>query len=434
MRAASSNDHPPVSPVIGWGDKNETLADDEVRGIISQHAESLALEGRRILVLIPDGTRSAPLPMLVKALREAFAEAAQLDLLIALGTHPPMDAAAIDRLLGCTAEERGEMRVYNHAWDDPTSFVTLGEIKREEVARISGGRLSQQVEVRVNRLVTEYDHVLVCGPVFPHEVVGYSGGNKYFFPGVGGKELIDLSHWLGALITSYDIIGTLGTTPVRALIDRATSLIATPRSAVCFVVSPGDSERLHGAFAGPVDSAWELAAKLSSQVHVTYVDRPFSTVVSVIPPMYDEMWVAAKGMYKLEPVVADGGELIIYAPHVKHISRVHGQALREVGYHTRDYFLAHWEQFQHQSWGVLAHSTHLRGAGTFDASTGQEHPRISVVLATGIPEDECRAIGLTYRDPQSIDIASLQNRADEGILVVPKAGEMLFHLRNRDEL
>jgi len=396
--------------------------------VVAQHARSLRLDGKRLLVLVPDGTRSAPMPLLVAMLRQAFSSVGQLDLLIALGTHAPMDEAAIDRLLGCTAQERGDMQVFNHAWDDPATFITLGTIEPEEVAEISGGRLRHGVDVRINRLVTAYDHVLVCGPVFPHEVVGFSGGNKYFFPGISGKELIDLSHWLGALITSYDIIGTLGTTPVRALIDRASSMIPTPRSALCFVVAPKNAERLHGVFAGPVEDAWRQAAELSSEVHVTYVEHPFSTVLSVIPPMYDEMWVAAKGMYKLEPVVADGGELIIYAPHVKEISRVHGEALRRVGYHTRDYIESHWDELQHEPWGVLAHSTHLRGVGTYDPATGEEHPRVAVTLATAIPEDECHAMGLGYRDPATIEVAAFENREDEGVLVVPKAGEMLFRL------
>jgi len=418
----------PEPGVIGGGDPHSVLSEEQVRAVVHDHANSLQLDGQRLLVVIPDNTRSAPLPLLLRLLREAFADVAQLDLLIALGTHPPMDEAAVDRMLGCTAAERGDMRVVNHAWHDPATFVHLGSIDAAEVRAISGGRLATGVDVRINRMVTEHDHVLVCGPVFPHEVVGYSGGNKYFFPGISGQEVIDLSHWLGALLTSYEIIGTLGTTPVRALIDRASALIPTPRSALCFVVSPASADRLHGAFAGPVESAWARAAELSSQVHVTCVDRPYSTVVSVIPPMYDEMWVAAKGMYKLEPVVADGGELIIYAPHVKEVSRVHGEALSRVGYHTRDYIESHWDELQHEPWGVLAHSTHLRGAGTYDPATGEETPRVTVTLATAIPEQECRELGLGYRDPATLDLADYQGREDEGILVVPKAGEMLFRL------
>ena len=63
--------------------------------------------------------------------------------------------------------------------------------------------------------------------------------------------------------------------------------------------------------------------------------------------MYDELWIAGKCMYKLEPVVADGGELIIYAPHVDEISVTHGKHIEEIGYHCRDYFLKQWDQFKH---------------------------------------------------------------------------------------
>jgi hypothetical protein len=73
---------------------------------------------------------------------------------------------------------------------------------------------------------------LVVGPVFPHEVVGFSGGNKYFFPGISSQEVINVSHWLGTLMTSAEIIGTRGITPVRAMIDEAVSLVrwTRPRS------------------------------------------------------------------------------------------------------------------------------------------------------------------------------------------------------------
>jgi lactate racemase len=416
--------------VLGTGDPNSYLQPEEIHRIIGQHADALALDGRRLLVLIPDSTRTAPLPLLFDALRGAFGDrVAAMDLLVALGTHPPMPDDAIDALLGRPAAERGGSRVFNHEWDKPETFVSLGIIDEDEIERLSRGLLRQRVDVRINRLVTEYDHVLICGPVFPHEVVGFSGGNKYFFPGVSGKEVIDLSHWLGALITAYEIIGTLGTTPVRALIDRAASMIPTPRSALCFVVAT-TSNQLHGLYAGSPEDAWAKAAELSAQVHVRYVDRRYNKVLSVIPEMYDEIWVAAKGMYKLEPVVADGGEIILYAPHVRHVSRTHGEVLRKVGYHSRDYFLAHWDEFRDLPWGVLAHSTHLTGAGTYDPQLREERKRIRVTLATGIPEQECRELDLGYRDPATINPLDYADREDEGVLLVPKAGEMLYRLRD----
>jgi nickel-dependent lactate racemase len=258
-------------------------------------------------------------------------------------------------------------------------------------------------------------------------VVGFSGGNKYFFPGVAGQEIIDFSHWLGALITSADIIGTRGVTPVRALIDQAASMIGSRRLALCLVVRSGAGE-LHAASFGPPEAAWAACADVSAQTHVRYLDSPVRRVVSVIPTKYDDMWTGAKGFYKVEPIVADGGQVILYAPHITRISEMHAE-IEQIGYHCRDYFLKQWERFAGYHWGVLAHSTHLRGAGTWDPVDG-EQDRVTVTLATGIPEHVVRAANLDYLDPASVDPAAFA--ADPGTLVVPQAGEVLFRLRRPD--
>ena len=187
------------------------------------------------------------------------------------------------------------------------------------------------------------------------------------------------------------------------------------------------TNRLAGFSFGTPEAAWDAASELSEQLHIIYKDQPFHTVLSQMPPMYDELWVAGKCMYKLEPVVADGGELIIYAPHVHEISVTHGEVIEEIGYHCRDYFLKQWDKFKHYPWGVLAHSTHVRGIGTYE--NGVENCRIQVTLATGIPEAVCQSINLGYRDPKFIRAEDFANRETEGVLFVPKAGEMLYHLR-----
>jgi len=284
--------------------------------------------------------------------------------------------------------------------------------------------MTDAVPVTLNRLLFEYDHLVICGPVFPHEVVGFSGGHKYFVPGVAGPEVIDLTHWIGALITSSRVIGTADT-PVRAVIDRAAALIDRPVTCLALVVK---HDGVAGLFVGPAREAWAAAAALSAQVHIVRVARPFSRVLSIMPPMYDDLWTAAKGMYKLEPAIADGGEVVIYAPHRAEVSYTHGRIVDEVGYHCRDYFLGQWERFRHYPGGVLAHSTHVKGLGTYDAATGEERPRVSVVLATGIPPDRCRRINLGYRDPATVRIEDWQDREADGVLVVPRAGEMLYRL------
>jgi lactate racemase len=225
-------------------------------------------------------------------------------------------------------------------------------------------------------------------------------------------------------VTNPLINGTRDT-PVRAAVEAAADLVPTPRTLIAYVVA-GDS--VAGVFAGPVREAWTAATDLSSQVNVRYVVMPYHTVLAQAPKMYDDIWTAGKCMYKMEPVVADGGTLIIYAPHIDEVSHAHGQIIDQVGYHVRDFFVKQWDQYKDFPWGVLAHSTHVKGIGRYDA--GVETPRVNVVLATRIPEARCRQINLGYMDPDSIDPANYADRELEGVLYVPKAGEVLHRLND----
>jgi nickel-dependent lactate racemase len=414
------------SSVVGRGVATGYLAAEDVAAVAREGLARLPVDARRVLVLIPDGTRTMPMPALYAILeRELGPRVATLDFLVALGTHSPMSDAQLGRLIGRDVADgrSGRSRIFNHRWEDPATFVHIGTIPAREIAELTAGRLEQDVPVALNRLVVEYDHVLVCGPVFPHEVAGFSGGTKYLFPGIAAAEIINFTHWLGALITSFDVIGRMET-PVRAVIDRAAALLDRPLSLMAPVVT---HEGVAGLYVGDVHEAWRRAAALSARRHVVWVDRPFRRVLSVMPAMYDDLWTAAKGMYKTEPAVADGGEVVIYAPHVSEVSYTHGRLLDEIGYHCRDYFLARWERFRAYPGGVVAHSTHVKGKGTYDAASGVETPRIAVTLATGIPRERCERVNLGYLDPAGVDPAAWAAVGD-GTLVVPRAGEMLYRV------
>jgi len=407
-----------------------TLTEDRVREIVETGTPERLYENRRVLVLTPDGTRTCPLPMIVRVVQDIIgAKAARLDFMVALGTHPIMREEEILALYGIGSEERGarfgDSAFFCHRWDRTETFQRIGELSEEEVEAVSGGLLRERVPIDINRKVFDYDLILIAGPVFPHEVVGFSGGAKYLFPGISGGEFLHFFHWLGALITCREIIGRKDT-PVRRVIDRALEKIDRPVHCLAMVVDP--EGRLCGLYAGGVREAWSAAADQAANIHIVTKERSFRIVLGRAPAMYDEIWTAGKVVYKLEQVVEPGGKLILYAPHIREISRTWAEKIERIGYHVRDYFLARREDLRDVPRGVLAHSTHVRGTGRYE--DGVERPDIEVILATAIPREKCEQICLGYLDPAQIRLADYMGRESEGILYIERAGETLYRLKS----
>jgi nickel-dependent lactate racemase len=428
-----------------------SLRDEDVRSLVAESCPTGDYQGKRVLLIVPDSTRTAPIGTLFKAIHGQIGDAArQVDVMIALGTHKPMSEEKIcGRLEISMQERRGRYRnvaFLNHDWENDAALERIGTISKKEISRLSGGLFEMDVPVRINKTIRNYDELMIVGPVFPHEVVGCSGGNKYLFPGISGPEVLNFFHWLGAVVTNPMIIGYKHT-PVRAVVDMAASLVPVPRTCFAAVM---DRKEFAGLFFGTPEQAWEAASDLSRERNIIRKPRPYATVISCLPSMYDELWVGGKGVYKMEPVVADGGEVIVFAPHLQEISATHGRFIREIGYHTRDYFRAQWDKFRDYPWGVLAHSTHVKGIGAYDAASGVETPRMKVTLATGLDADTCRNINLGFRDPATVlgefglghldpvklskgeltktEWSRLADLEARGVLVVPKAGEMLYTL------
>ncbi len=406
----------------------QALDASTVRATLEAGLATGAFDDKRVLVLIPDHTRTVPLPQLFADLVELLAAARELTFMVALGTHPPLDDERLLRLLGIGAEERRgryrHVRIVNHGWFEAGTLVSLGTLPRARIQEIAGERwhptLGGDVDVRINRAVPDAEQVIILGPTFPHEVVGFSGGYKYYFPGVSGADMINVTHWLGAL---SGVLGTIGfaDTPVRAMIHAAAEFVTTPTTLVALTVEGG---ALGSISIGDPIAAWREAAALSHERHVTHLPRPMQRVLACAPAMYDELWTAGKAMYKLEPALAEGGELIIHAPHLDTVSRVHGEWIERIGYHTLPYFLEQWERFRDVPLGVLAHATHVRGSGRWEA--GREVPRVRVTLSSQLDADTCARLGLGYLDPTGVDPEVWADREDEGVLLVRKAGERLY--------
>ncbi len=414
--------------IAQWG----LLTHDQIRETLVRGLGG-KLTGQKVLVLIPDHTRSLPLPELFRLVVETLHDVRKLNVMVALGTHPGYDEAGLNHLVGITAEERAttyrHVGLLNHAWNDPAALTSLGVMDQDEIKQLAGPSyhfsLPDEINIRINKAVLEHDHIVIVGPTFPHEVVGFSGGAKYFFPGISGPDVINATHWLGALAT---VLGTIGIkdTPVRAVIHAATTRLQTPTTLVALIVQGHD---LSGMLIGDVYETWNAAADVSSERHIKWCDRPYKRVLSGCPPMYDELWTAGKCMYKMESVVEVGGELIIYAPHLHVVSPVHGKYIYEAGYHILPYFLQDWDKYKHLPLGALAHCTHVRGSGVMDH--GVEKPNVRLVLASQISPEDCARLNLGYMDPATINPADWQNREDEGILYVAKAGEMLYKVRGK---
>jgi nickel-dependent lactate racemase len=393
------------------------------------------LDGRftrqRVLVLIPDHTRSLPLAFLFREIVEILNDAHQLDFMVALGTHPALSEDALNKLVGITSEERRTkfktIGLFNHNWDDPSALVTIGTLETEEIKNIAGEHwhpsLPDHADICINKAALEYDQILILGPTFPHEVAGFSGGAKYLFPGISGPEMINITHWLGALA---GVVGTIGLkqTPVREMIHAAARRLSTPVTLTALVVA---GHNLAGIIIGELFDTWNAAADFSARRHIRWCGQPFQSVLSCAPAMYDELWTAAKAMYKLEPAVAVGGEVIIYAPHLDVVSHVHGKYIYEIGYHILPYFLNDWERFRNIPLGVLAHSTHVRGSGVMD--NGIEKPNVRVTLSSRISAEDCARLNLGYLDPAKVNPDEWKGRENEGILYVPRAGEVLYRLK-----
>ena len=411
------------------GDTSETGLSSSTLTAIVHEALDVIKPGERVLAIIPDKTRDDNTDFLFPVATEFLTRrgVASFDALVAQGTHPPMTEAQKLSKIG-RASFAGQL--FDHRWDKAEELITIGELSASTVKELTGGLIEHAVPVSINKLLAPgvYDTVLVFGATVPHEVAGFAGGAKYFFPGVAGPELTHTTHWLGALAGIENIIGQVET-PTRRLIEAAADLIAARVISINSVVSRnGDQELVtYGLFAGDIREAFRRAAAVSRQVHIRYTGRKYRTVVALLDPHYDEMWVGGKASYKLGAIVEDGGELIIYAPHLTKLSETHGALIEKYGYAplevVRDMLGASPELRENLC--IAAHLAHVAYAGRTDEQ-GRTVPRYRITMATGLDEETCRRVNLGYLDYRTVDWKLLGSDSDT--LIVKDAGRDLYQV------
>jgi nickel-dependent lactate racemase len=421
----------PAPAVFGRGGQEMDMSPGELRQIVEQSLASVA-PGARVLAIIPDKTRDDNTDLLFPFAARALASrgAACLDALVAQGTHAPMSESEKRLKIGAQdpRDAPGLGRLFDHRWDRTDELVTIGELSREHVRELTAGLLDQSIPLRVNRLLAPglYDTVLIFGATVPHEVAGFSGGGKYFFPGVAGPELTHATHWLGALATVEGVIGRVET-PTRHLIEAAADFVAAQVISFTSVVTRagGDRLRTHALFAGDFRQSLRRAASVSRMVHIKYTGRKYARVVALLDEHYEDLWVGGKASYKLGGIIEDGGELLIYAPHLRQISETHGRLIERYGYAPLESVreLVEGSPELQANLAVAAHLTHVAYGGRRDEG-GRVVPRFRITLASGLDEATCRRIRLGFMDHRRFRLRDYED--DPDTLIVERAGRDLY--------
>jgi len=418
--------------VTGKGTPESDLTAADFRRIISE-ALSKVSSGARVLAIISDKTRDDNTDSLFPIAAEILADKkiAKLDALVAQGTHSPMTEA--EKLSKIGAKSFSDIpnlqNIFDHEWSNPAKLTIIGELSAKKVHEVTNGLFNESIPLTINRLLApgNYDTILIFGATVPHEVAGFAGGAKYFFPGVAGAELTHATHWLAALATIENIIGLIET-PTRHLIEAAADFISAEVISFTSVVSRNDENRLrtYALFAGDFRLALRKAAEVSRQIHIKYTGRKYKRVVALLDEHYEELWLGGKASYRLGGVIEAGGELIIYAPHLHCISETHGEFIEKFGGYAP---LENVKELVAQSGElqanlcVAAHLTQVAYAGRSNEN-GEIVSRYKITLASQVDAETCRRVNLGFMNYRNFRLTDYKNDADT--LIVECAGRDLY--------
>ncbi|MCB0322481.1 MAG: DUF2088 domain-containing protein [Bdellovibrionales bacterium] len=419
-------------------DEQGQLTTEQIREVVREAVGELSTV-RSVLVIHNDYSRHdythIVAPLLYQALESRGLE--RFDSLNASGTHRPMTQAELIEKLGLNPASHPKIgTMFNHEFDSPEQLEHVFDIPADFVAEKTNGNLSQVLSVGVNKLLfADYDLIVAINATVPHEALGYSGGTKMFFPGVSNPEVIALLHWAAVLMGIPQLIGRADN-PARDVVNEGSKHIFakigdTPVLSLNMVYTEDQNHAVlpKGLFAAygfdGFKDAHRYAADLSSRLHIIYLDRAMDVVVQQLPTMYDEVWTAGKGSYKLQRdgVLAEGAEIVLFAPHIHcfHSNERMDQEIRRIGYHGLDHVLAFCEQHPDFNKNVAAHVINVRGLGKM--VDGVEHFPFKVTLATQISQADCESVGLGYRDPSKLRKEDFQQ---PGQLWISDGGQWLY--------
>lgn len=365
---------------------------EDLRKILTRWVLGLGYQPKSTLLIPPDFTRchswAGPITTILYKLLSSIG---RVDIMPALGTHETMSDEERLRMFGPGIPAECFI---SHDWR--RDIRSLGEIPGTVIHELSDGKLDYSVQIEINRRVMDgdYDLIVSIGQVVPHEVAGMANGNKNILIGCGGKDMIDKSHFLGAVCGIEQTLGRTDT-PVRRLFDIAKQgfLHNLPLHYIQTVTSVIPDERvLPGLFIGEGREPFAAAAQMSQQVNLTLLEQPVQKVLVYLEPdHFRSTWLGNKAIYRTRMAIADGGELVIIAPGIRHFGEDPeiDRLIRTYGYHgtPRILELLNEKAELRANLSAAAHLIH-----------GSTEGRFRVTYASGgISREEIEAVGFGFQ-------------------------------------
>lgn len=397
------------------------LTDEQIKsGLVSLLDKRPA---KRVLIIPPDFTRFFSNAGLITNICYHYYDdkGAEVDILPALGTHQPVTRAQAQEMFGDVPFERFIV----HNWR--TDVVRLGEVPAGFLSDVTEGLWKQPVSVEINRRVMDesYDLILSPGQVVPHEVIGMANHSKNLFVGVGGADMINKSHMVGAVYGMERMMGR-DNTPVRRVFDYALKKHLSARPILFLLTvttAPGGSIRTHGLFCGAERDALEAAIELAQQKNIDFVPTGINKcVVYLDPAEFKSTWLGNKAIYRTRMAVADGGELIVLAPGVERFGEDDevDRLIRKYGYcgrkHVLELFGLPSSDDLRSNMGAAAHLIHGSSDGRF---------RVTYAVKR-LTQEEVRSVGYIAADYDTLAARYDPNRLKYGYNTLEDGEEVFF--------
>ena len=318
-----------------------TIDRDRISELIDTMLKKLGNLGR-VLILPPDFTRyHSYAGEITGMLYDKLKDSSYIEIMPTLGTHLPLSEDELNTMYQGIPHEIFK----RHDWKN--DIIRIGTISSEIIKEITEGLVDFPVHCEVNKTLVEgrWDQIISVGQLVPHELVGIANFNKNIFIGVGGKDIIDKTHFIGALYGLEKMMGHISS-PVRKVLnymgDNFTNQL--PISYILTVRGVDKDEQIvtRGIFAGNDEECYLRGAALCQEVNIKLKKKEYKKVITYLEPdEFKSTWVGNKAIFRTRMVVADGGELIILCPGINTFGEdpVNDRIIRKYGYQTTEKLL-----------------------------------------------------------------------------------------------